>query len=147
MSESSRPHGLSPIRLLRSWDFPGKSAGVDCHFSRDLPYPGIKPGSPTLRADALLSEPPGTSLKSHLGSDVWFGVWLAFHSWACVCPSLTPFLGKMVSVHFPCGHGCSGVLWHDSMALRGRIRIPAKAFCPQILFSSYKAFVHTIDCR
>ena len=25
----------------------------------DLPDPGIKPGSPTLQADALLSEPPG----------------------------------------------------------------------------------------
>ena len=25
----------------------------------DLPYPGIKPGSPELHADSLLSEPPG----------------------------------------------------------------------------------------
>ena len=25
----------------------------------DLPDPGIEPGSPTLQADALLSEPPG----------------------------------------------------------------------------------------
>ena len=25
----------------------------------DLPKPGIEPGSPTLQADALLSEPPG----------------------------------------------------------------------------------------
>ena len=25
-------HGLYPIRLLRPWDFQGKSAGVDCHF-------------------------------------------------------------------------------------------------------------------
>ena len=25
----------------------------------DLPYPGIKPGSPTFQADALTSEPPG----------------------------------------------------------------------------------------
>ena len=28
MSDSLRPHGL----LLRPWDFPGKSTGVDCHF-------------------------------------------------------------------------------------------------------------------
>ena len=28
---------------------------------RDLSYPGIEPGSPALRADALLSEPPGKS--------------------------------------------------------------------------------------
>ena len=31
MSDSSRPHGLKPTRLLRPWDFPGKSAGVGCH--------------------------------------------------------------------------------------------------------------------
>ena len=29
----------------------------------DLPNPGIKPGSPTLQADALPSEPPGKPLK------------------------------------------------------------------------------------
>ena len=32
----------------------------------DLPNPGIEPGSPTLQADSLLSEPPGkafTELK------------------------------------------------------------------------------------
>ena len=31
MSNSSRPHGLQPTRLLRPWDFPGKSTGVGCH--------------------------------------------------------------------------------------------------------------------
>ena len=30
-------------------------------FSGDLPDPGIEPGSPTLSADTLLSEPPGKS--------------------------------------------------------------------------------------
>ena len=28
MSDSSRPHGLQPTRLLCPWDFPGKSTGV-----------------------------------------------------------------------------------------------------------------------
>ena len=31
LSDSSRPHGLQPTRLLRPWDFPGKSSGVGCH--------------------------------------------------------------------------------------------------------------------
>ena len=31
VSDSSRPHGLQPARLLRPWDFPGKSTGVGCH--------------------------------------------------------------------------------------------------------------------
>ena len=30
MSDSSRPLGLQPIRLLHPWDFPGKSTGVGC---------------------------------------------------------------------------------------------------------------------
>ena len=31
VSDSSRPHGLQPTRLLRPWDFPGKSTGVGCY--------------------------------------------------------------------------------------------------------------------
>ena len=31
MSNSSRPYGLQPTRLLRPWDFPGNSTGVGCH--------------------------------------------------------------------------------------------------------------------
>ena len=31
VSDSYRPHGLQPTRLLRLWDFPGKSTGVGCH--------------------------------------------------------------------------------------------------------------------
>ena len=30
--DSSRPHGLQPIRLLRPWDFPGNSTGVGCRL-------------------------------------------------------------------------------------------------------------------
>ena len=31
MSDSLQPWGLQPTRLLRPWDFPGKSTGVGCH--------------------------------------------------------------------------------------------------------------------
>ena len=31
VSDCSWPHGLQPTRLLRPWDFPGKSTGVGCH--------------------------------------------------------------------------------------------------------------------
>ena len=31
MSDSVRPHGLQPTRLLRPWDFQGKNTGVGCH--------------------------------------------------------------------------------------------------------------------
>ena len=32
VSDSSRPHGLRPTRLLRPWNFPGKSTWVGCHL-------------------------------------------------------------------------------------------------------------------
>ena len=32
LSDSSRLHALQPTRLLRPWDFPGKSTGVWCHY-------------------------------------------------------------------------------------------------------------------
>ena len=31
MSDSVRPHGLQPTRLLHPWDFPGKRTGVGGH--------------------------------------------------------------------------------------------------------------------
>ena len=36
VSDSLRPHGLQPTRLLRPWDPPGKSAGVGCHYLLNL---------------------------------------------------------------------------------------------------------------
>ena len=39
-------------------------------FSRGFPDPGIKPGSPALQADSLLSEPPGKPM---------FGVLALYH--------------------------------------------------------------------
>ena len=32
VSDSLRPCGLQPTRLLCAWDFPGKDTGVGCHF-------------------------------------------------------------------------------------------------------------------
>ena len=34
VSDSWRPHGLQPTRLLHPWDFPGKSTGVGCHYKK-----------------------------------------------------------------------------------------------------------------
>ena len=33
VSDSLRPHGLQPTKLLCPWDFPGKTTGVGCHYS------------------------------------------------------------------------------------------------------------------
>ena len=53
---------MEPFRLLCPWNSPGKNTGVGSNlpaiFSSNLPDPGIEPGSPALRVDSLLSEPP-----------------------------------------------------------------------------------------
>ena len=49
MSDSVRPRGLQPARLLCPWDSPGKNTGVVPFPSPgDLPDPGIKPTAPAL---------------------------------------------------------------------------------------------------
>ena len=55
----SSVHGILQARILE-W-VPRPSPG-------DLPNPGIKPRSPTLQADSLLSEPPGKSKNTGVGS-------------------------------------------------------------------------------
>ena len=66
-SDSSRPHGLQPPRLLCPRDSPGKSPGVGCRslLQGTLPDPGTEPRCPALAADSLLSEHArsGQSLK------------------------------------------------------------------------------------
>ena len=51
VSDSLRPHGLQPTRLLCPWDFPGNSTGVDCHFLLQgiFPTQGLNPGLPHCR--------------------------------------------------------------------------------------------------
>ena len=52
VSNSSRPHGLQPTRLLHSWDFPGKSTGVGCHcLLHTGHYSHPNSPSPTLRTE------------------------------------------------------------------------------------------------
>ena len=50
--------------LLCPWDSPDKNTGVGCQFLSpgDFPDPGIEPGSLTLQADSLTSDPPGKPL-------------------------------------------------------------------------------------
>ena len=42
--DSSQPHGLQPTRLLRPWDFPGKSTGVGCRRHRFNSWSERSPG-------------------------------------------------------------------------------------------------------
>ena len=47
VSYPQRPHGLQPTRLLRPWDFTGKSTGVGCHCLLHAPRK-LREGVPVL---------------------------------------------------------------------------------------------------
>ena len=51
VSDSSRPHGLKPTRLLCPWNLPGKNTGVGCHslLLGIFPTQGSNPGLPHCR--------------------------------------------------------------------------------------------------
>ena len=69
-SNSLRPHGLQPARLLYPWGFSRQEywSGLLCPPSEDLPNPWIGPRSPALQADSLPSEPPGKPENTGVGS-------------------------------------------------------------------------------
>ena len=73
MSDSVRPHGLHPTRLLHPWDSPGKNTGVGCHF---LPQcrkvkseSEVAQSCPTL-SDPMDYRPPGSSIHGILQARV-----------------------------------------------------------------------------
>ena len=59
VSDSLRPHGLQPTRLLCPWDSPGNNTGVGYHslLQGNLPNSGMEPRSPAVQADSSPSEP------------------------------------------------------------------------------------------
>ena len=66
MSNSLRPYGLQPTRLLCPWDCPDQSTWLSCPFRLlgDLPNPGIQPVSLAFLALAggfFTTDPPGKS--------------------------------------------------------------------------------------
>ena len=77
MSYSSRPHGLQPTRLLRPWDFPGKSTGVGCHCL-------------LLVHGAVVDYSPGMQVKR---------LWLVVQWLSHVCLFATPWTTPGPSVH------------------------------------------------
>ena len=54
MSDSLRPYGLQPARLLCPWHSPGKNTGVGCHFPLQSIFP-TQGQNPSLKNHHLLS--------------------------------------------------------------------------------------------
>ena len=70
MSDSLRPYGLEPARLLCPWEFSRQEywTGLPCLPPADLPNPGIEPKSLTLQTDSLPTKSPGKPKKTGVGS-------------------------------------------------------------------------------
>jgi len=62
MSDSWQPHGLQPTRLLRPWDFPGRSTGVGCHCLLQTFTLGLG-----VSLSAFITLFPERTIKIHLG--------------------------------------------------------------------------------
>ena len=65
MSDPLRPHGLQPPRLLRPWDFPGKSTGVGCYCLAAAAAAKSHQLCPTL-CDPIDGSPPGSPVPGIL---------------------------------------------------------------------------------
>ena len=67
MSDSFRPHAIAR-QAPKSMGFSRQvwCSGLPFPSPGNIPKPGIKPGSLTLQADSLLSEPPGSQLHCWL---------------------------------------------------------------------------------
>ena len=81
MSDSVQPHRWKPTRLPRHWDFPGKYAGVGCHFL--LQWVKVKNESEVAQSCPSLSDPmdcslPGSSVHGVLQARALEWVAIAF---------------------------------------------------------------------
>ena len=68
VSDSSRPHGLKPTRLLCPWDSPGNNTGVGCHALLQGVFltQGSNPSLPNRQVDSSPSELRGKPHACHL---------------------------------------------------------------------------------
>ena len=122
VSDSLRPHGLQPIRLLCPWDSPGKNNGVGCHFL--LQCMKVKSQSEVAQSCLTPSDPrdcspPGSSVHGILQARVleWDAIafsrsalllanlepkdqWIDHESWLCYYES-SRRLSPVFRRHFP----------------------------------------------
>ena len=93
VSDSSQPHGLQPTRLLRPWDFPGKSTGVGCHCLLLANWGAFlyttKTGHFTWQCPLLSSVQIAFSSVAQLCSTLWDPMDCMQHTMPS-CPSPTP---------------------------------------------------------
>ena len=83
VSDSLRPHGLQPTRLLRPCDSPGKNTGVGCHFL--LQCMKVESESEVSQSCLTLSDLMDCSLP---GSSIHGIFWATVLEWGAIAFSL-----------------------------------------------------------
>ena len=93
VSDSLRPHGLLPARLLCPWDSPGKNTGVGCHalLQKVFPTEGSNPGLAHCRQILYLLSQQGSNIlfihsfvNRYLDCSVSWFLWMMLQvMWEC----------------------------------------------------------------
>ena len=101
MSDSVRPHGLQPTRLLLPWDSPGKNTGVGCHFLLQCmkveSESEVAQSCPTLR-DPVDCSLPGSSIHGIFQATVLEWDAIAF---SIQVPTMCQILSEILHGLFP----------------------------------------------
>jgi len=100
MSDSVRPHGLQPTRLLHPWNSPGKNTGVGCHFL--LQCMKVESESEVAQSCLTLSDPmdcslPGFSIHGIFRATVLEWGAIAFSKSEIIIPHNLRFKKKFTS--------------------------------------------------
>ena len=99
VSDSLRPHGLQPTRLLCPWGFSRQEhwSGWPCPPLGHLPNPGIKPSLPHCRRICYH--------LSHQGSPLELYRCVYIYTYMCVCVCIYLFISIYISAFFSQGTG------------------------------------------
>ena len=96
VSDPQRPHGLQPTRLLRPWDFPGKSTGVGCHCLLRFYVLSLYKYTPWFSSNMF----------------VFFFFFFFFCHASLVCGILVPWTGRDSPLYWECGVlFCFLIIW------------------------------------
>ena len=133
MSDSVRPNGRQPTRLLRPWDSPGKNTGVGCHFLLQCmkveSESEVTQSYPTLR-NPMDCRPPGSSVHGIFQARVLEWGAIAFSAWyprgfqkSSLMEMRTDMNGSPLTVYV-----CVHSVVSDSLQTHGLY--PARLLCP-----------------
>ena len=97
VSNSVRPHGLQPTRLLHPWHSPGKNTGVGCHFL--LQCMKVRSESEVAQSCLTLSDPMDCSLP---GSSIHGIFWATVLEWGAI--AFSHYAYRLINIYFICKH-------------------------------------------